>query len=158
MINPIQIKLNDLNANNISHRMRIINGGDNYKLIGLSHKISEAENINWLDGYEKDSSKKLFVITYGEKPCGLIGLTKINQSAGSANLFIVNDGRYKNKGIGSRAMDLVITYAKNKYGITSIFLTVKDKNTVAIDFYKKLGFKEIKNNPLENELEFVLNI
>jgi len=55
--------------------------------------------------------------------------------------FLVNP-EYRNQGIGNKLMSYLMSLAKNN-NVDNITLEVRVSNTIAINLYKKYGFKEV---------------
>src|SRR5713101_6407842 len=56
------------------------------------------------------------------------------------DLFV--DARYRGRGLGRRALDIVDTYCRAR-GIVMVELQVEDANSEAQAFYRKVGFKQL---------------
>ena len=108
-----------------------------------THPKDVESYLKWLFGRDKEG---FFVAKVGDKIVGFIG--------GDANWFsrrerkhvgaiheIVVDPEYQKHGIGKALMDTILKYFQSK-GLDTAELWVGDENTKAINFYKKLGFRE----------------
>jgi diamine N-acetyltransferase len=51
------------------------------------------------------------------------------------------DERYQKKGYGKKAMDIIIDKIKEDKNYNKIVVSTNQRNTLGIEFYKKLGFK-----------------
>ncbi len=74
---------------------------------------------------------------------GLITLGKINYIESKCELHIAIDHNYQGIGIGQESLLLLIDYIKNIIKLKKIFLDVHKNHNIAINLYKKIGFKEI---------------
>src|SRR5512136_202553 len=110
----------------------------------------------WKDSYEKSGINQLikgsfcFAVVIDKKTKKAIGMGRILSDGVSdgyiQDLVILSE--YRKKGIGKKLTKSLIDYCKSK-GITWIAL-VSEPNQE--NFYKKLGFKEMKNyTPLKYE-------
>lgn len=73
--------------------------------------------------------------------CGFNELDLTNQK-GSIGIFI-GEEENRNKGYGSEALELLISYGFEYLNLNNIMLSVYSFNENAIACYKKVGFKEI---------------
>lgn len=73
--------------------------------------------------------------------CGFNEVDPINRKA-SIGIFI-GEEENRNKGYGSEALNLLISYGFDYLNLNNIMLTVYSFNEIAISCYKKIGFKEI---------------
>ncbi len=94
--------------------------------------------IRWL--YRRDSDG-IFIATYNNKPIGFIACdANWDEFLGAIHEIVVMR-KFQRKGIGSKLLQTGLCYLKKK-GIKLVELYVGEKNTGAIRFYKKFGFKE----------------
>jgi RimJ/RimL family protein N-acetyltransferase len=77
-----------------------------------------------------------------EEPLGVISLVNINEANDSAELsVIVGDEQYRNKGLGTEAIRVILRHAFEDLGLERVGLSVFEFNEAAIQAYEKLGFK-----------------
>lgn len=74
----------------------------------------------------------------------------------AAHLHIAIDPNYQHGGVGSKMMKALIEDLKAK-GVNGVMLGVASKNTKAIAFYEKNGFKVIAENEYVKNMGLVLN-
>jgi ribosomal-protein-alanine N-acetyltransferase len=73
----------------------------------------------------------------------LIGYAILSVAVGEAHLLnICLDPAYHRQGLGRYFVDELIVVAREK-NADSLFLEVRPSNTVAVNLYKKVGFKQI---------------
>ncbi|BDU51353.1 GNAT family N-acetyltransferase [Haliovirga abyssi] len=84
---------------------------------------------------------------FGLESCGkVIGVLELMQKWGNNEAYIFSLAildEFKGKGYGNYLLKNTIEELK-KYKINKLSLTVSEKNIIAINLYKKFGFKEIK--------------
>lgn len=73
--------------------------------------------------------------------CGIQEVNQLRQCA-EVGLFI-GEEKNRNQGYGREALSLLIDYGFNYLNLNNIMLRVFAFNTLAINCYKKVGFKEI---------------
>lgn len=81
-----------------------------------------------------------YAIYYGDKPVAYIGLKRINYILRSAELSIVMDVAYQNKGHGYAILLEFLDFAFTDLKLKKLWLDVNAFNEKAIHLYKKLGF------------------
>lgn len=81
-----------------------------------------------------------YAIYYGGEPIAYIGLKRINYILRRAELSIVMDVAYQNKGHGFAIMLEFLDYAFTRLKMRRIWLDVNAFNEKAIHLYKKIGF------------------
>lgn len=98
-----------------------------------------------------------FVACKNDCVIGYIGTHLILDECYITNIAVTKD--FRKSGIGSGLLDYAISYAKAN-SASFITLEVRESNIIAIEFYKKFGFKpqgfrkNFYENPLENGLIF----
>lgn len=81
-----------------------------------------------------------YAIYYGGEPIAYIGLKRINYILRRAELSIVMDVAYQNKGHGYAILLEFLDYAFTRLKMRRIWLDVNAFNEKAIHLYKKIGF------------------
>jgi RimJ/RimL family protein N-acetyltransferase len=77
-----------------------------------------------------------------EEPFGVISLMNISEDNASADLsVIVGDEKYRDKGLGTEAIRIILWHAFEELGLDRVGLSVFEFNEPAISAYEKLGFK-----------------
>ncbi len=111
--------------------------------------MSRDEGKEWIRktwNERKQGGIYTFAITSNEngKYFGNIRLKILNNISRRADisLGIFNPG-YRNQGLGTEALELVINFGFETLNLISLELRVFSNNTRAIAVYKKLGFREI---------------
>jgi RimJ/RimL family protein N-acetyltransferase len=98
----------------------------------------------WVESVLKTPNRKTFAICVGksEKYVGNVQLLDITDKSGELGIFI-GEKRYWGKGIGRKAIKLIVSFAKNVLKLESMFLSVKKDNITAVKCYEHCGFKQI---------------
>jgi ribosomal protein S18 acetylase RimI-like enzyme len=110
----------------------------------------------WKEGYKDSSIPNLiqgsfaFAVVINKKTGKAVGMGRI-LSDGVSDAYIqdiVLQKNFRNKGIGKKLVSSLIKYCKNK----NIFWIALIAEPNQDDFYKKIGFKEMKNyTPMKYE-------
>lgn len=102
--------------------------------------------------YDYDLSRMDWYPTFGifvqEQPIGILSLKRIDHSKHSCEigLMLQNDS-CKNQGYGTKALQLAMTLAVEKYGIQSIWADTMGCNTRMQHVLEKLGFTLVERIP-----------
>lgn len=108
--------------------------------------ITEMVEKAWYENILKSTTDKTIYFTITKKddtPIGFIALNKINYTHKNCGLgIVIGETDEQGKGYGKDAMELIIDYAFNTLNMNKITIEVIEINTLAIDFYIKLGFFE----------------
>ncbi|RLA51278.1 MAG: N-acetyltransferase [Gammaproteobacteria bacterium] len=110
-------------------------------------KFLPQRNEQWVQSYilslMEDNSTWDQTIIVDNVPIGYCGLSNLSKQNRSAEYFIIiGDRNYWNRGIGTFAGQIVLTYGFSKIGLHRIWLTVSEVNHGAIKSYESLGFSE----------------
>jgi diamine N-acetyltransferase len=79
-------------------------------------------------------------IYFGEAPVGFVMLSDDSVKQVYYLWRFMIDGRYQRKGIGQRALELVMDYVRTRPGATSILTSVVPGEGTPGPFYERMGF------------------
>jgi len=121
-----------------------VNDEETARLINRFSPVAYSNHLKWYQSVINDHTKAIFAIDKDQEReyignCALINIDHRNQKA---ELWIYLSKSVQGKGIGTDAVKCLLKYAFNKLNLNRVYLYVMDYNICAIDFYKKLGFKE----------------
>lgn len=120
-------------------------------------EITQDIELEWIKNVIKRDNEKRFAILADNVYVGNTQLTSISNESAIFHIFI-GDTRYRGKGVASKAMDLLIDYAKDNLKLKKIMLTVNPNNKSALVLYQKKGFASVgidsKNFFIKMEKEF----
>uniref|UniRef100_A0A7C4RAJ8 N-acetyltransferase n=1 Tax=candidate division CPR3 bacterium TaxID=2268181 RepID=A0A7C4RAJ8_UNCC3 len=144
----MNIKFRPHKREDIPLRVKWMNDPRVIKYLGfdISKKVTKKTASKWFDEYEKESrkgTKKFFLVLDNKKPIGLVGLSRIHKIDGSTDLFIIiGDKDYVGKGISKTMMNFIVhEYGFGRLDLHKINLGVFTDNKIAVNLYKKMGFK-----------------
>ena len=153
---------NDVNLNPIKktdiERIRLWRNSASTLGVFIDNRIITREDqIRWYDKYKSNINDKMFIINYKNNPVGTVALYNIDFSHSTAEFgrLLIGDLNSRCKGIAFIATKLLCEYGFNKLGLNKIILEVYKDNIKAMNLYKKIGFKIIKEKNLNNR-EIVL--
>lgn len=89
-----------------------------------------------------------FGIFLNQEPVGSFQLKRIDPVAQNCDFgIILQNDRFKNRGIGSEAIRLGMNIAKDKYGMKTITGDTMARNSRMIHLFEKLGFELVETVP-----------
>lgn len=111
-----------------------------------------ARTAAWLNGPVHDNDGKiLFMVeSLDGVRFGHIGLAFIDWSTGYGEADAIVRGGNAPPGLMKLALQTTLKWARDQLGLTSLGVRVRSDNT-ALDFYRKVGFRETKRVPLARE-------
>lgn len=158
-VKNIMIILRQHERADISHRVKWLNNPLASKYIGdFAGKTNEGEQCDWFDRYEADDKKKFFTIECDGLPIGFAGLSNINFTDLSADIFImIGEDDYRGKGYGGEVLSTLLDYASGELGLIYLTLDVSHYNLPAIGLYEKFGFERTDEDGDEIRMRLLLN-
>lgn len=125
----------------------------------LTTEFDDFWNYNVLhQEYLNDTSSIFVATTQNHEILGFISIQIIIDEATITNIVTKKDSR--NTGIGSAMLDHIINYCKTQ-NLKNLTLEVNEKNTSALNLYKKYNFKQTglrKNYYNGNENAIIMNL
>ena len=134
-----QMKQNDLSKLNISF-MKIQDLDDISD--NLEKDFDDFWNYNIFKSELENPNSKYFMCKLNNEIVGFAGVLIVLDEADITNIVIKKD--FRNKGIGTSLLNYLIEFCKSQ-NLTKINLEVSSKNDIAINLYKKFGFKQVGN-------------
>jgi len=119
-----------------------------------SRKIQE----KWLIEYKKRESKGeeyyfIVVDKINNMPCGTVRLYNIKENEAAWGSFILNKKRPD--GASYEVIEKSLKFAFENLNLKKVTLDVRKENKKAIYIYRKLGFKYIKSDDLNDYYEYI---
>lgn len=103
--------------------------------------------------FQPDNDDRWFVIEAPEGPVGAIALYRLDAEGGAEWGRLIVDRRARGRGYGRRALELLVAHAR-ELGLRELRCTVLDRNAVARNLYREVGFVESESERL-GERRFV---
>ena len=138
----MDLSLHVLTANDLEMVRKWRNSPEVSKYMYTDNTISAAQQIAWFERIRKDSSKKYWLIRYGERPIGLVNIAHIDTLNLSCNwgfYFGVSDLR--GLGLASKVEFSVLRYVFDTLGLNKLYCEVFDWNNNVIGLHSKFGFR-----------------
>ncbi|HHY19252.1 MAG TPA: GNAT family N-acetyltransferase [Firmicutes bacterium] len=126
-------------------------------VMGWEYPDSKDDLSNWLFDKVQNRNRYFFIIEYQKQAIGDIELCNISWRSGQAEIKIcIADKAYWGRGLGKRALDLLLDKAFNTLNLKEVYLRVYAFNKRAIRCYEKTGFSLKgtlrRNDPNWNEI------
>lgn len=127
---------------NISYKWR--NNPEIWKYTGSrpDREITLDIELEWIENVLHRENEKRFAILVDNVYVGNTQLTSITDESAVFHIFI-GDTKYWGKGVASKAMDLLMNFAKNELNLEKLILTVNQENKSAVNLYKRKGFVSV---------------
>lgn len=105
---------------------------------------SFAEIQAWYETILHNPTQRSFAIkTPDSNHIGMVELVDLDLRVRRCELGIfIGDGDYIDKGYGHDAVEVILNFIFKQLNINKVAVRVLDYNTKAIEFFKKIGFKE----------------
>ena len=104
--------------------------------------INEDQQLSWYKNLVFDSTRKYFMLWLGRVPIGLIRIDEIDYINRSARVGCDIFSAFREKGFGTEAMELTISYCFDVLNMHRLHLSVAAYNKAAKRIYTKVGFTE----------------
>lgn len=147
----------DIKLENLPRILKWYNKVDDFRFAtGIDHPIS-LEELTQKYAEVAICSNEFFVGIYGQKEKKMIGILKGRIEYENKHSVwissIVIDPKYQNRGLGSAAINILLSYLKMNNSITNAYLAVIEDNVQGKAFWLKHGFKELRK--IENHLKLM---
>ena len=103
------------------------------KIVELGKMLHEDFSVSSISPYET-----IIVYKSGEEICGFLQYRKLYETVDIVNIVV--DKKYRRRRIGTK----LVNYLFDIKDATNFMLEVRSTNESAIEFYKHLGFSEIR--------------
>jgi len=122
-----------------------------------TQKITYENEIEWIKKVLKREDEIRFAICVGNESeyVGNVQLTNITNTDAEFHIFVGNKD-FQNKGIGTKATNLILNYSKEVLKLKTVYLFVNQNNLAATKAYKKCGFFEVEKN--NDQLKLIINL
>lgn len=113
-------------------------------VVGWSFPVSTNQQINWINNLSNDRHNVRFIIDMNNVGAvGVVSLTRIDFKNGTAtiNIKLKKEDRIRNKGIGYKAIAMLIDYAFNQLNLNCLVANILNFNTASQKLFEKSGFE-----------------
>ncbi len=113
-------------------------------------KLNVEQEVEWINSFRINDNSILLIAEYDNQILGNIDLTgnrrKMMEHTAVVGMGILQE--WRNSGLGTALLSSAIEWAKLNSALELVWLQVYTENKIAINLYRKIGFKEkgiIKN-------------
>ncbi len=143
------IILRSLEESDLDFLYNIENNKENWKYGSESQYFNRKYLLDYIRKAKttiKIAKQYRFVITFNKIPIGLIDL--FDYISDEANVGIIIKKKYRGKGFGKEALELLVNYSFNILGVKTLFATIEKNNHASIYLFKTCDFylKQQKDN------------
>jgi RimJ/RimL family protein N-acetyltransferase len=136
-------------ATDLPYIIRWINDPDVWQYLSIQTPQSEKGEKEWIEKQNTSPSNITLIIeTKTGIPIGVMGLHKINPIDGTATTgAMIGNKRFWNKGYGSEAKKLLLSYAFDILNLRMILSDVIGFNGRSVRYSEKCGYKVVARIP-----------
>lgn len=147
LYNIIQRKKDDVSFRNVEEKdLEMIrnwrNSQDVRRFMYTEDFITEEQQIRWFNKISREEQSRYWVISYKEKPLGLVSITEISKTFDSCFwAFYLGDTNVRGAGIGSKIEYNILSYVFDELGLNKLRCEVLTTNPKVITMHEKFGFR-----------------
>ena len=149
MLEGKNIILRALSENDAQHTLELREDFEAIKqFMGNTYPVGLADEKNWINDLHRKGFRERIVFAIFQKKddeknfAGYLGVKNINYIHKTADFGIILAKEFRGKGLGKEAMEMFFDYLFRQINIRKIKLEVLEDNDIAINLYKRIGFKE----------------
>ncbi len=149
MIEGKRVTLRGLEESDSAEMLPYWNKAEFLAYSGRTSPLTREELVAWIQGTwkeRKEENSYTFGIVFNEKSLliGYIKISVINRISRRGKLSIgIFNPSYRDKGLGTEALTLIVNFAFSTLNLLSLELNVFKNNPRAIASYSKIGFKKV---------------
>ena len=148
----MDVSLTPLTEEHISKTFSWVQDPELQKLFLMRGKVTWSGHKDYFRKVLRDSTQRIYAILAAGVHIGNCGLKHLSLSKKEGELWIyIGESSMRNKGIGQKAVQLLLYKGFEVLGLERVCLHVADSNVVARRFYEKIGFCEIEIPPESDE-------
>ncbi|WP_424244269.1 RimJ/RimL family protein N-acetyltransferase [Elusimicrobium posterum] len=109
----------------------------------LTHEVTLEDHKKWLQSLKESKSKAVYIFFYDGRPAGQVSITgydKENKTLETGN-YLFSLTEFAGKGLAFAAMVYFIDFIFSKLEAEHINIEVFEKNTKALKYNERLGYK-----------------
>ncbi len=139
-----KVRLREIREDDLAHIVRWRNDPEILGMLFSHRPLSEREQREWFEKLPGDKSRVSFMVeTLEGKAVGQGGFGGIDHRSRLAELgIVIGEREEQGKGLGTEAVQLLLSYGFGELNLHRISLRVLDGNRRALRIYRGLGFKD----------------
>ncbi|MFS4471675.1 GNAT family N-acetyltransferase [Chryseobacterium sp. T20] len=149
------LSLIDYNEDFLEKSWNWLNDPEIKELTGTPDFTKESQK-EWFSNLDRNETYFIKGISYNNQNIGVAGLKKIDRNNNNAEYFgYIGEKEYWGKGLSSQILSELVSIAKEKFGLSSLYLNVIPSNIRALRAYENFGFRIdcIENNNVRMTLK-----
>lgn len=113
------------------------------KAMIAQHIITKDEHCNWIESLRKNNACKFWVVFFKDVPIGAAYFSNIKyRELISEWGFYIGENEYRGKGLSKMILFRLLEIFFDEMQFKILFTKVLSKNIIAVNLYKKFGFRE----------------
>jgi len=141
----MDVSLSPLTEKHISKTFSWVQDPELQKLFLMGGKVTWSGHKEYFRKVLMDSTQRIYAILVAGDHVGNCGLKHLSLSKKEGELWIyIGESSLLNKGIGQKAVQLLLREGFEVLGLEKICLHVADSNVIALRLYEKIGFCEVE--------------
>jgi len=112
------------------------------KMLTDPREVSKEQQKSWFEGLQKSKSSERWVAEHKGAPIGVIRIDHIDRNNNSVCIGLDIHKDFRGKGHAKPVYSMIFRHWFDKEKMNRLWLLVAKYNEVALNLYKKLGFKE----------------
>lgn len=113
-------------------------------VVGWSFPVSTEQQIKWINNLSDEKNNVRFIIDIEQVGAvGVVSLTGIDfkNRVATINIKLKRDSKIQNKGIGYKAVTILVDYAFNQLNLNCIVANILSYNIASQKLFEKCGFQ-----------------
>ena len=139
------INLRVLNLEDLTFLYSLENNKSLWELSQTQHPFSKKVLQTYLETAHKDINElkqlRLMIISKTNEPLGFIDLFDFNSRNKRAGVSIVLIDKYRQKGYGKEALNLLVNYSFTELHLHQLYSNILEGNKASFHLFKSLGFE-----------------
>ena len=135
------VKIRKFEFKDIENKIEWINNPENNKYLHYDLPLEYKKTCSWFENIKDNKSRYDAVIEYNGTPVGIVGLLEIDYKNKKCEEYItIGDTSLKRKGIATKALELICSYAFNDLKLDKVVAYVEYGNP-SLYLHTKVGFQ-----------------
>lgn len=136
------MEIRKLTKKDLTLRVDLLNNPEIARWLNVDETFTLENTEKWFSKIEPDKSRYDVVFLEDSKVVGMGGLVNISEKDQHGELYIYMSVGQQGKGLGKRALSLLIDYSFKAYGLRKLFVYTFAENERANMFYESMNFKK----------------
>ena len=140
-MNLDDVKIRKFEFKDINNKISWINNPENNRYLHYDLPLEYKKTCKWFESIKNNNDRLDAVIEYKGSPVGIVGLLNIDYKNKKCEEYItLGETSLKRKGISTKALELICSYAFNDLNLKKVVAFVEYENP-SLYLHTKVGFK-----------------